>query len=105
MKRWQKVLLGLGIYFAVITAVFLIFGSEGENDAFKPQNEFKLEPWVHIKIAGIDFSITKAVLYLVLASAATIGTMVWISKRMADKPNRVQTAMELAYDLTKSNIT
>ena len=31
--------------------------------------------------------------------------MVWIARRMAEKPNRVQTAVELAYDLTKNNIT
>jgi len=31
--------------------------------------------------------------------------MVWISRRMQQKPNRVQTAMELAYDLTRNNIT
>jgi F-type H+-transporting ATPase subunit a len=105
MKRWQKVLLGFGIYVAVIVAVFLIFGNNGENKAFQPQNEFKLEPWIHLKVFGIDMSITKAVLYLALASAATIGTMLWISRRMADKPNRVQTAVELAYDLTKNNIT
>ena len=105
MKRWQKFLLAFGIYVAVIVAVYLIFGSDGENKSFQPQNEFKLEPWIHLKIFGIDMSITKAVLYLALASAATIVTMVWLSKRMEDKPNRVQTTVELAYDLTKSNIT
>jgi F-type H+-transporting ATPase subunit a len=105
MKRWQKVLLGFGIYVAVIAAVYLIFGSDGENKSFQPQNEFKLEPWIHLKVFGIDMSITKAVLYLALASAATIATMLWISNRMQDKPNRVQTAVELAYDLTKNNIT
>jgi F-type H+-transporting ATPase subunit a len=105
MKRSQKFLLGFGIYVAVIVAVYLIFGSDGENKTFQPQNEFKLEPWIHLKIFGIDMSITKAVLYLALASAATIATMLWISNRMRDKPNRVQTTVELAYDLTKSNIT
>jgi F-type H+-transporting ATPase subunit a len=105
MKRWQKVVLGFGIYVAVIVAVYLIFGSDGENTTFQPQNEFKLEPWIHLKVFGIDMSITKAVLYLALASAATIATMLWIANRMAEKPNRVQTAVELAYDLTKNNIT
>ena len=105
MKTWQKVLIGFGVYFAVIVAVFLIFGSDGKNEEFQPQNEFKLEPWVEIKLGGIDVSITKAVLCLVLASGLTILTMVWIARRMADKPNRVQTAIELAYDLTKNNIT
>ena len=28
--------------------------------------------------------------------------MVWISRRMQQKPNRVQTAIEVAYDLTKN---
>jgi F-type H+-transporting ATPase subunit a len=31
--------------------------------------------------------------------------MVWISRRMAQKPNRVQTAIEVAYDMTKNTIT
>jgi F-type H+-transporting ATPase subunit a len=102
--RW-KVLIGIGIYISVIAAIALIFGSDGKNDSFQPQNEFKLEPWVTIELAGIDFSINKAVLYLLLASGLTIGAMIWISRRMADKPNRVQTAVELSYDLTKNNIT
>ena len=50
-------------------------------------------------------SINKAVLYLFLASALTIGTMVWIANRMQQKPNRVQTAIEVAYDMTKNTIT
>ena len=56
-------------------------------------------------MGGIDFSINRAVFYLALASALTISLMVWISRRMQQKPNRVQTAMELAYALTRKNIT
>jgi F-type H+-transporting ATPase subunit a len=100
-----KVLIGLGSYFALFILLMLIFGDSGKNEHFEPQNEFKLEEWVPIHIGGIDLSINKAVLYLFLASALTIGTMLWISKRMQQKPNRVQTAMEVAYDLTKTNIT
>src|SRR3954452_8358017 len=105
MSTKAKVLIGLGIYFAVAILLLLIFGNAGKNEAFKPQNEFKLEPWVSIHLGGIDLSINKAVLYLILASSLTIFTMVWISRRMAQKPNRVQTAIEVAYDLTKNNIT
>ena len=100
-----KVLIGFGAYIAVAILLILIFPSEGKNEAFKPQNEFKLEPWVTIELGGIDFSINKAVLYLVLASALTIFTMTWIARRMVQKPNRVQTAVEVAYDLTKNTIT
>jgi F-type H+-transporting ATPase subunit a len=101
-----KVLIGVGVYVALLILLALIFGNHGKNDEFQPQNEFKLDPWVTIKLAGIDLSINKAVLYLLLASAGTIGTMIWISRRMSvGQPNRVQTVMELAYDLTKNNIT
>jgi F-type H+-transporting ATPase subunit a len=105
MSTKAKVFIGLGAYFAIFILMLLIFGSSGKNEAFQPQNEFKLEPWISIHLAGVDLSINKAVLYLILASTLTILTMVWISRRMAQKPNRVQTAIEAAYDLTKNNIT
>jgi F-type H+-transporting ATPase subunit a len=100
-----KVFLGLGIYLAVFVAMLLIFGNDGRNESFRPQDEFKLDPWIEIKIGGIDLSINRAVFYLLLASALTTIVMVWISRRMADKPNRVQTAVEVLYDLTRNNIT
>jgi F-type H+-transporting ATPase subunit a len=100
-----KVLIGLGAYFAVAILMLLIFGSSGKDESFQPQNEFKLEPWLSIHLGSLDLSLNKAVLYLFLASALTIFTMVWISRRMAQKPNRVQTAVEVAYDLTRNNIT
>ena len=105
MSTKAKFFIGLGAYFALFILMLLIFGSSGKNEAFQPQNEFKLEPWISLHLGGIDLSINKAVLYLILASALTIFTMVWISRRMAQKPNRVQTAIEVAYDLTKNNIT
>lgn len=100
-----KVFIGLGIYLAVAILLLLIFGNNGKNEEFKPQNEFKLEPWISIHLGSLDLSINKAVLYLVLASALTIFTMVWIARRMQEKPNRVQAAVEVAYDLTKNTIT
>jgi len=105
MSTKTKVLLGFGIYLASAIALLLIFGSDGKNDHFKPQNEFKLEEWVPIHLGPLDLSINKAVLYLFIASALTIAAMTWIARRMAEKPNRVQTAVELAYDLTRNNIT
>jgi F-type H+-transporting ATPase subunit a len=105
VKTRTKVLVGIGAYLAVAILMLLIFGSSGKNEAFKPQNEFKLEPWVSIHLGSLDLSINKAILYLVLASALTTITMVWISRRMQQKPNRVQTAIEVGYDLTRNNIT
>ncbi len=100
-----KVFIGLGVYLGIAILMLLIFGSSGKDESFQPQNEFKLEPWISIHLGGVDLSINKAVLYLLLASALTIVTMVWISRRMQQKPNRVQTAIEVAYDMTKNTIT
>jgi F-type H+-transporting ATPase subunit a len=105
VRTRTKVLLAAGGYLGLTILLGVIFGNAGKNDAFKPQNEFKLDPWISLKIGGVDVSITKAVLYLVLASALTIVTMTWIARRMQQKPNRIQVVVELAYDLTRNNIT
>jgi F-type H+-transporting ATPase subunit a len=105
MRTRTKVLIGLGVWLAVAIVLGLLFGSEGRNDAFQPQEEFRLQPWVELNVLGLDMSINKAVLYLFLAAVATTGTMVYIARRMQDRPNRVQTAVEVAYDLTRKNIT
>jgi F-type H+-transporting ATPase subunit a len=106
MSTKVKVLIGVGGYLGITILLLLIAGNQGKNDEFQPQNEFKLDPWVNIHIAGIDLSISKAVFYLVLASTLTVLTMVWIARRMSsDKPNLVQTTVEVAYDLTRRNIT
>jgi F-type H+-transporting ATPase subunit a len=100
-----KVFIGLGAYLGVAILLLLIFGNAGKNESFKPQNEFKLEPWISIHLGSVDLSINKAVLYLVLASVLTIATMSWIARRMQQRPNRVQAAVEVSYDLTKNTIT
>jgi F-type H+-transporting ATPase subunit a len=105
VRTRNKVLIGFGIWFALAILLGVLFGSEGRNDAFQPQEEFRLNPWIELSIFGIDMSITKAVMYLFLAAIATTGTMLYIARRMVDRPNRVQTAVEVAYDLTRHNIT
>ena len=104
MKTRTKVLLAVGTYFGIVILLGVIFGSAGKNEEFQPQNEFKLDAWIPIHLGPLDLSINKAVLYLALASAATIGTMVWISRRMQAKPNKIQMAIEAAYDLTRNQI-
>ena len=105
MSRKTKIWIGVGLYLLITIGLLIVLGNEGKNDAFQPQNEFKLDPWIEINIAGIDLSINKAVFYLALASALTIGTMCFIASRMQREPNKVQMAVEIAYDLTRNNIT
>jgi F-type H+-transporting ATPase subunit a len=96
-----KLLIGVGIWIGGMVALFLIFGKGGRNNAYQPQNEFKLDNWVHLGI----FSINKAVLYLFLAAIATCVSMIYIANRMQARPNKVQTAVEALYQLMRENIT
>jgi F-type H+-transporting ATPase subunit a len=96
-----------GVAAALLVAfvgLFALLGSEGMNNDYQPQNEFKLDPWISIKLGPIDMSINKAVLYIVIATVLTTWTMVYIAKRMADRPNLVQTAVEAAYQFTTNDI-
>jgi F-type H+-transporting ATPase subunit a len=71
------------------------------NEAYKPQNEFKLDPW--FSVGPIDFN--KAVLYIIVATALTCVAMVYAARRMQARPNRFQTVVEGAYTLMRDNIT
>jgi F-type H+-transporting ATPase subunit a len=102
MSRTRKIIYGVGaayIILAVGAALFL--GSAGKNTEFKPQNEFKLDTW--FSIGPIHFN--KAVLYLLIAGFLTVWTMVYVARRMQDRPNRVQTAVETLFGLMRDNIT
>ena len=105
MSNGKKFLIAFGGYALLMIAIFLIFGSDGKNDEFQPQNEFFLDPWINIKIAGIDMSINKAVMYIVLAAILTCTAMVYIANRMQAKPNKVQMAVEVMYDVIRQQIT
>ena len=71
------------------------------NEDYKPQNEFKLEPWINLP--G-PFDINKAVFYVFLATALTVGVFLYVANRMQARPNRIQTVVETAYVAMRDNI-
>jgi F-type H+-transporting ATPase subunit a len=98
----RTLLILFGIYLAGLIALIAIYGFKGQrNNIYKPQDEFKLENWVNLGI----FSINKAVVYLFLAAALTCVSMIYIARRMQQRPNKVQTAVELLFQLMRENIT
>jgi F-type H+-transporting ATPase subunit a len=103
MSKSRKILLGCAAaYIALIVIVVAIFGwSRSDNTTFKPQDEFKLLTW--FSIGPIHFN--KGVLYVIMASLLTLFTMLYISKRMQQRPNRVQTAVEFLFTSMRDNIT
>jgi F-type H+-transporting ATPase subunit a len=74
-------------------------------EKFDPSHEFELPAWVPLEVGPLDLSINKAVLYLFLTAAATCGTMIYIARKMSQRPNNVQTGAEALYDLANNNIT
>jgi F-type H+-transporting ATPase subunit a len=105
MRMRTRVLLGFGGVLLLLVVLGVAFGSTGMNSEYKPQNEFRLDPWIPLKLGSIDLSINKAVLYLLLASLATVVSMFYIARRMQARPNKVQTAVEAAFALMRENIT
>jgi F-type H+-transporting ATPase subunit a len=103
MTKTRKILLAsFGVYLGIFVVLIVIYGfTQHKNNTFQIQNEFKLVQWVHLGV----FSINRAVLYLFLSTILTIGTMLYISKRMQQRPNRVQTAVETLFSLMRDNIT
>jgi F-type H+-transporting ATPase subunit a len=102
MSKTRKILfISLGVYVLIIVLAGLLLGSGGKNTEFKPQNEFKLDTW--FSIGPLAFN--KAVLYLIIAGLLTVWTMVYIARRMQERPNRVQTAVEFLFTLMRDNIT
>lgn len=104
MRTRTKLLLGAAGLLLLAIVLGVALPSAGRNNAFKPQDEFKLDSWVALKVGPLDLSLNKAVLYVVLAAALTIATMLYIANRMQARPNRVQTAVEAAYALMRDNI-
>jgi F-type H+-transporting ATPase subunit a len=103
MSKTRKVLLiGAGIYVAGFVLLLVLYGfSQHKNNEFQIQNEFKLVDWVHLGV----FSINRAVVYLIISALLTIFMMLWISRRMQARPNKIQTAVEVLYSLMRNNIT
>ena len=71
------------------------------NEAYRPQDEFKLDPW--FSIGPIEFN--KAVFYVIVATILTCASMIYVARRMQARPNRLQTAVESAFLLMRDNIT
>lgn len=104
MSNRTKGLIAGGLLVALMIALFALTGSHGMNTEYQPQNEFKLEDWVPIHFGSLNMSINKAVLYLFLAAGLTAATMAYIARRMQQRPNRVQTAVEMIWGLMRDNI-
>jgi F-type H+-transporting ATPase subunit a len=72
---------------------------------FQPQEEFKLDPYVSIHIGGLDLSINKAVVYLMISAAISIGVGIFVVRGgLRMRPTKAQNIVELIYDFADRQI-
>jgi F-type H+-transporting ATPase subunit a len=68
------------------------------SNVFSPTDEFKLTTW--FSAGPINFN--KGVLYVVLAGVITVGVLLYMAKRLRERPGRLQVAIEMFYDITRN---
>jgi len=72
---------------------------------FDPTTEFEQHEWIPIHIGGLNLSITKAVVYLMIGTALTIALGIFLMRsRLALLPDRRQTVGEAVYEVTQTQI-
>ena len=103
MSKAKKVgLLLAGLWLLGLIFFIVVFGftphkaPEVASGVFTPTDEFKLDTW--FALGPVDFN--KGVLYLILAAGITLGVMLWIARRLKERPGRLQAAVEMFYSLT-----
>jgi F-type H+-transporting ATPase subunit a len=88
-----------------IAGLALILPANAFAEDFEVEKEFELNPWVKIKLGGLDLSINKAVAYLMLATVVTILLgIVLMRVRLGLKPGRRQTLGEQIYEVAQVQI-
>jgi F-type H+-transporting ATPase subunit a len=101
----------LGAWVGGIVLFVILFGVTAHKDPavaksiFSPTDEFKLDTW--FKLGPISFN--KGVLYLLITAGITLGVMLYISKRLQQRPGRLQVAVEMFYEfarrMSRENLT
>jgi F-type H+-transporting ATPase subunit a len=100
VSRRQKLWLGLLIWIGGTVVLYIIFGKGQKHPKFAPQDEFRLHKYVDLGL----LSINQAVIYLFMAGILTCATMIYVARRMQQRPNRVQTLVEVIYQGLQNNI-
>ncbi len=72
---------------------------------FHPEDEWKLDDWVPIHLGGLDLSINKAVVYLLLGAVLTMLLgIVFMRIRLGVQPGSRQTVGETIYEIAQTQV-
>ncbi len=96
MRRLVLLLAGLAL--VVPESAF----AKGE---FHPEDEWQLHDWVPIHLGGLNMSITKPVVYLLLSAVITMALgIVFMRVRLSRTPGRRQTVGETIYEVAQTQV-
>jgi F-type H+-transporting ATPase subunit a len=100
LSRGRQILYAvLAIYVVGFIGFAIAFGVKGpKNNSFNVINAFHLDTW--FKIGPI--AVNKGVLYVLMAAVITVALMVYVARKMQQRPGRTQVAVEWAFDLMRS---
>jgi F-type H+-transporting ATPase subunit a len=104
MSAKRKLILGVvAAQLGGVVFFILAYGFKGTKTAevasgdFSPVDEFHLDTW--FKAGPVAFN--KGVLYLLITVVITLGLMIYIAKRLKQRPGRLQVVVETFYDFTR----
>jgi F-type H+-transporting ATPase subunit a len=87
------------------TFALLLPSSAFARGDFDPTKEFEQHEWIPIHLGPLNLSITKAVVYLMLASLVTIlFGLFFMRSKAARVPGRRETIGELAYEVAQTQV-
>jgi F-type H+-transporting ATPase subunit a len=90
---------------ALTTVALMLPADAFARGVFDPTKEFEQHEWVPIHLGPLNLSITKAVVYLMLASVLTIlFGLYFMRSRVGQKPGRRETVGELVYEVAQTQV-
>ena len=88
----------------LVAPAFANAATKAGEDEFQPIEEFIVKPWFSLAVGPFDFGISKAICYLWIAAAISIGIALWLRGGLKQQPGRLQTVVELIYTFAETNI-
>jgi F-type H+-transporting ATPase subunit a len=90
---------------AIGTFALLAPANAFARGVFDPTTEFEQHEWIPIHLGPLNLSITKAVVYLMLASVLTIAFgLFFMRTKVGRKPGRRETVGEIVYEIAQTQV-
>ena len=100
--------LGLAVAaWLALPSLALAAAADGAEEEFNPEHDFEIGEWVPIKLGPLDLSINKAVAYLLLGTAVTIGLGLFLMRARIGPKNEVgrrQAVGEMVYEVAQQQV-